>query len=374
MFDTTQTKTVNVIAKPSPIIVGTDMGNKLMKTANSVFNAGISRLSKRPLHFEEEITNYIHYNGRDFTVSQERGKFKRDKSQNEDYLLLTLMGIAKEIKKRNLPPNIELVLAVSLPPGPNYYDDPILLGNLRNYFLKDGGTFRFECGGVDYCVRISDVIVGPQGFCAVLTKGASFVRRREIIIIDIGGYTVDLIRLVNGVPVADQVISLPEGAIPMYQRIKLALSGRFNRKINERQIDAIINPELVALYDLGMDIDYDLDMTCSTTIREYILSKYPDSISARQLLNPTMFFNAEMQGIVEKEANAHVESLFGQIEEIGLDLMSSEVAIVGGAAILLNKQIKRYCKTFGSYTLIEDIRANARGQELFARGELAKRR
>lgn len=81
------------------IIVGIDHGNRNMKTASSVFSAVIQPIQTKP----DSLENILEYQNKFYYVG---GKVPEkemvDKTVNEDYYLLTLAALAKEMRNRNL--------------------------------------------------------------------------------------------------------------------------------------------------------------------------------------------------------------------------------------------------------------------------------
>ena len=81
------------------MIIGIDHGNRNMKTANTVFSAAIQPLQARPDSLEHilEYQNQFYYVG---------GKVPEkecvDKTENENYYLLTLAALAQEMRCRSL--------------------------------------------------------------------------------------------------------------------------------------------------------------------------------------------------------------------------------------------------------------------------------
>ena len=71
--------------------------------------------------------------------------------------------------------------------------------------------FRFE--GVPHCVTITDVKLFPQGYSALALFPNLLRDEPSVLLMDIGGWTVDLMRLDNGVPNAAACRSLELGMI-----------------------------------------------------------------------------------------------------------------------------------------------------------------
>lgn len=92
-------------------IIGIDHGNRNMKTASSVFSAAIQPLQTRPDSLENilEYQNKIYYVGGQVPVME-----RVDKTDNNDYYLLTLAALAKELKFRKLTSS-KVMLGTALP-------------------------------------------------------------------------------------------------------------------------------------------------------------------------------------------------------------------------------------------------------------------
>ena len=94
------------------MIIGIDHGNRNMKTANTVFSAAIQPLQARPDSLEHilEYQNQFYYVG---------GKVPEkecvDKTENENYYLLTLAALVQEMRGRGLT-DASVKMGAALPP------------------------------------------------------------------------------------------------------------------------------------------------------------------------------------------------------------------------------------------------------------------
>ena len=80
-------------------IIGIDHGNRNMKTANFVFSAAVQPLQTKP----DNLENILEYQNRFYYVGGQVPVVERvDKTENEDYYLLTLAALAKELKHRKM--------------------------------------------------------------------------------------------------------------------------------------------------------------------------------------------------------------------------------------------------------------------------------
>ena len=97
-----------------PIAIGLDHGFGNMKTAHCCFQSGVTVHEKEPT-FKR---NLLIYEGRYYTIGDEHKSFMPDKASDEDYYILTLAGIACELKSRGLT---SALTANSW----NYYNEPL---------------------------------------------------------------------------------------------------------------------------------------------------------------------------------------------------------------------------------------------------------
>ena len=72
-------------------------------------------------------------------------------------------------------------------------------------------NFKFE--GVEYSITIEEVAVFPQGYAALMTEVGLLQDEPSMLLMDLGGWTVDLMRIDNAIPAADTAHSLELGMI-----------------------------------------------------------------------------------------------------------------------------------------------------------------
>ena len=90
-------------------IIGIDHGWSQMKTSNYCFNTSIKELPNVPAFTD----NVLQYDNRHFAVGDERLEVLDSKVENENFYLLTLVAMAKEMKSRGLK-EADIALAVGL--------------------------------------------------------------------------------------------------------------------------------------------------------------------------------------------------------------------------------------------------------------------
>lgn len=91
-------------------IIGIDHGYGNMKTANCCFPTGITAYDHEPLFTVDMLV----YGGRYYLIGEGHKEFAPDKINDEDYYVLTLAAIARELKAENLT-GVHIVIAAGLP-------------------------------------------------------------------------------------------------------------------------------------------------------------------------------------------------------------------------------------------------------------------
>lgn len=121
------------------MIISVDHGNKSIKTPNALFTSGLI-VSEGLQGFK---TDYICWNNKYYTLTEQRIAYLRDKTEDERFYVLTLFAIAKELERRKVPETldpIDITLLVGLPPA--HYEQ--LHSRFEQYFLRRREIVDFE--------------------------------------------------------------------------------------------------------------------------------------------------------------------------------------------------------------------------------------
>ena len=94
------------------IIIGIDHGYYAIKTAHCSFPAGLTSYGEHEPYTRQGL---LEFGGCFFVCGSGRQPIQRDKTANDNYYLLTLAAIAKEIRQRGLPPECSVRIAAGLP-------------------------------------------------------------------------------------------------------------------------------------------------------------------------------------------------------------------------------------------------------------------
>lgn len=304
------------------MLIAIDHGNKQMKTIHCTpFVSGLLESTTRPFG-----ANVLKYQDRFYTLSNQRIPYKRDKTEDERFFVLTLFGIAGEILERNCYEEeaMRIQLAVGLPPA--HY------GAQHKAFVEyfsGRGVVNFQYHESTYAIYIDDVKCYPQAYAAAVTRLKELIVYPRALIVDIGGFTADYLLMRNGEGDLSVCDSLENGVILLYNHIRTKVNSEFNLLLEEADIDAMLK---------GQEDAY------APVIAE----------------------------VVNRLAQDFINDLFSSLRERMLDVSAGVVVFVGGGAILLRKQIEASGKV-GKALFVEDINANAKGYEFLYRMESMNR-
>lgn len=174
------------------MLIAIDHGNYAIKTPSFSFVSGLAEHTVRPPMSDE----LMEYEGRYWTLTGKRLSYMRDKTQDDRFFVLSLFAIAKELEStRGYTPVQQIDLAVGLPP--EHYG--VLKDKFAAYF-KRNGVIRFVYNERPYSILINSVRVFPQAYAAVVPESSKVVHTLRVFVIDIGGYTTDVLLLRNGKP------------------------------------------------------------------------------------------------------------------------------------------------------------------------------
>lgn len=145
-------------------IIGIDHGYGNMKTANCCFPTGVAAYDKEPV-FKD---NMLVWNERYYLIGVEHKAFMPEKMRDEDYYVLTLAAIARELNIAKVY-SADVFIAAGLPltwvSGQKE--------EFRQYLLQNE-TVDFTFSGKEYHIRIVGADIYPQGFAAVVNNLSEF--------------------------------------------------------------------------------------------------------------------------------------------------------------------------------------------------------
>ena len=164
--------------------IGIDHGYYAIKTRHFSFPAGISEYSHEPY----TLQNTLEYGGKFFVCGTGRQPILRNKMENDNYYLLTLAAIAREIKQRGGKTECSVNIAAGLPLAGFGREKK----SFREYLLRSPQPVGYRFEGIPYKVTIEDVKLFPQGYSAIALHLELIQNEPSVLLMDIGGWTVDL--------------------------------------------------------------------------------------------------------------------------------------------------------------------------------------
>lgn len=298
--------------------VAVDHGNRNMKTGHFIFTSGLNILDKKPARGEQ----YLQYEGKYYTLSEQRIPYQRDKTMDYRFFILTLFAIAMELEgKTQIQPEdvVQIQLPVGLPP--KHFAE--LYEKYEAFFRAGGKVFDLNFNGKVYHICIQEVRAFVQDFAAMMTLGQEITGVPKTVGIDIGGFTTDYLLMRKGRPDMGYCDSLENGVITMYNQIISSVNSEYDTLLEEADIDSIIEGK-----------------------SQY----YEDSVVR----------------MVESMVQDFVKDLLNSIRERGIDTRSAYTVFIGGGAVLLKRFLEQSDR-LGKYLFIEDLKANARGYDMLYR-------
>ena len=85
-------------------VVGVDHGWSGMKTVSQVFTTGVKEITTEPAFYN----NVVEFNGSYYKVGGKRLEVRDLKVENDNFYILTLAAVAKELNRRGVRRQIEI--------------------------------------------------------------------------------------------------------------------------------------------------------------------------------------------------------------------------------------------------------------------------
>lgn len=270
------------------MIIGIDHGYYAIKTRHCSFPAGLTCYGSHEPYTRQSV---LEVDGQFYVCGTGRQPVRCDKTENDTYYLLTLAALAQEIKMRGAPNESSVKIAAGLPLTSFGRDKP----KFRQYLLRSQPVlFRFE--GTEYKIAVEDVALFPQGYAALLTDPDLLLDEPSLLLMDIGGWTVDLMRIDNARPVAETAHSLEFGMIRCIDAVREQVRRETGLSLTDAQIEQMLAGGPCALGD---------------SVRE----------------------------IVWQQGRAYTERLFALVTEAGFDLRALPTVMLGGGAGIVQRHV-----------------------------------
>ena len=300
-------------------IIGVDAGYGNMKTARTIYPTGLVAMDTKPF-FDGDI---LEYNGTWHRIGEGHKAYNPDKTADEDFYILTLASIAAELSTEQITEaNVHLALGLPTTWTGRQRED------YRRYMMRNPDV-RFTFNDVLYSIHLTDCIVFPQGYAALVPLMDSDKRFNEfrqftgtVMMADIGNGTMNIMRLVNGKP----------------------------------------NDQHCWTEVLGVN-------QCVLTARKQMMDKYgidmTESVIEQFLRTGTANLARELLDNLTDTVRGYVTGLFDALRVHGYDARLMKLFVMGGGGCLV--------KNFGKYdpgavVFVDDLHASAKGYEYMAQG------
>lgn len=302
------------------MIIAVDHGNSSIKTEHFAFPSALEKHANKP----PMANDILEYDGSFWTMSGQRIPYMMDKTQDDRFFILTLIGIAKELLHCGyLPPGADIDLAVGLPPE----HFPLMRERFTQYLKR--GVVEFSYNEMPTRINIKNVFVYPQAYAAVVPQGAKLKDEPRIYIVDIGGYTIDVLLLKNSVPDLHICRSFETGVITMTNAVIGKIGAQHGIKLAEDQITAAI---------------------CGD--QKLILSK--------NIIDDILTY-----------AKQHADSILYELRENMVELKANPAIFIGGGSILFKPFIES-SSMIAKVDFVLDEKSNAIGYAMLAAHQLKK--
>jgi len=297
------------------MIIGIDHGYGCIKSANCVFTTGVTEYDKEPYTTE----NVIRYEDKYYVCGSGRQALIRDKTQNDNYYILTLCALAKELKYRNAGTKANVIIAAGLPLTGYGRNKDGFIKYLKRHIMQ---PVKFDFENEPYRTFIDDIMVFPQGCAAVIGNMGDLATEPSVIVCDIGSWTVDTFRMDNGTPNADTCRSLEMGIIRMMDKTLEDVRSHTGLSITAAQIERVMK-------------------------------------------NLPCMIDEQAKAIIQRQGKIYIDTLMRTLIESGFDITAIPTIYMGGGAALVERSVDpaRYAKM----VFVRDIKANAIAYERLAK-------
>lgn len=293
------------------IIIGIDHGYYAIKGSHVCFPTGLAAYDYEPYTMQ----NVLQYQNSYYVCGTGRQTLLKDKTANDNYYLLTMAAIAQEIRYRKAEKKTGVVLAAGLPLASFGREKQ----PFREYLFRKEQPLCFRYENESYEIQIEDVKLFPQGYSALALHPEFINGEPSVLLIDIGGWTVDLMRLDNAVPNAGTCRSLELGVIRCIDEIMEQVRRRTGLSVTDVQIERVLGGS-----------------SCS--------------------------MEQEAKEIIQRHGRLYTERILSSVMEAGFDLRAIPSVFMGGGAAIVKRHVTPQdglCREI----FLTDVHANASGYE-----------
>lgn len=275
-------------------VIGVDLGNSDTKSQDTSIPNGYVKYSSLP---SMQKRKFLYYNNSYYCVNDKRFDFLEDKTKTERGIVLALCSISEQLlhkaKKKNLQTREEIqnylngvntiLLGVGLPLA-----DINVKGKAKeceDYFyeyLKDGVIYQYE--NYEFSYRMEFCKCFPQNFAAIVVSGKNKIIRtyKKYHSVDLGGGTMDVLSFEDGEPVVANCFSEYVGILFMYEHIRKVIRQSFNLKLDNKDIEYILDEEEVIISE-------EVKNEVKRLVQQWVDEKIVDKLSQNNINFETAF-------------------------------------------------------------------------------------
>lgn len=286
-------------------VIGIDHGYGNMKTANCCFPTGVMKSDTEPTFASDLLV----WNGKYYSIGVGHKEFTADKFNDEDYYVLTLAAIARELRRERIT-EASVFIAAGLPL--TWVSEQ--KAEFKKYLLQhDEVSFTFR--NTDYRIRIVGAEIYPQGFAAIVNNLPDFTGVNMLC--DIGNGTINIMFVNDKKPNPANCYTEKFGTHKCMLEVQESLMRVHHTEPPEEMITRVLRFGTA-------DIDDDYLKTITDTARDY------------------------------------VKEIFIRLRKHGYDPKLMKLYVVGGGGCLI-RNFADYDKS--RVTINDDICATAKGYE-----------
>ena len=212
----------------TPVVIGIDHGYGNIKTASSCFRTSVKAYDTEPTF----TSNMLIYNGRYYIIGEGHKEFIPEKQNDDDYYILTLAAVGRELYARNLE-SASVYLAAGLPltwvSEQKEKFKAYLLREPHVDFVFKKRTFHVDFAGAE---------ILPQGFAAVASQLGEF--RGVNMICDIGNGTMNVMYINDHRPVVGKMFTEKFGTNQCILNVREQLMRKFGSVPDDTVIESVL--------------------------------------------------------------------------------------------------------------------------------------
>lgn len=295
-------------------IIGIDHGYGNIKTANCCFPTGVTVYEKEPTFKENLLT----WNGRYYLIGEEHKEFTAEKMKDDDYYVLTLTAIARELNiVKTYSADVFIAAGLPLTWVSQQKDE------FKKYLLRhDEVSYSFK--GRDYRIHMVGADIFAQGYAAVINNIGEFSGMNMLC--DIGNGTMNVMTITDK---------------------KVNNRTCFTEKYGTQQCVFAIREQMMRVHHATVD----------------------DNIIIRVLRFGTADIDEAYLQTIRHTAAEYVQQIFRKLREHEYDPRLMRLYVVGGGGCL----IRNFASVDESrVTINDDICATAKGYERMAEMKLIR--